>query len=295
MRFGITPIRVESITDVFDQGKGLAGFLNFRYSDMVIDAVERGYEHIEITMDLFQVLPIPVDDAEITRLKNIKKEYDITYSAHFPIWSIELSSPNKFIREASVQSLVSAFNTFKFLESDIDVYIIHPTGALTAELMNLDVPEKYKNVLISLFANFAIQGIKSLIKATKIDISKIAIENIEFPFEGTLDIIKKLKGSKLCIDTAHFLGGYSGNVDLVDIAEKYLDITSEIHLQDFNAGGGADHAALGTGKFPFEFLKIVQEFDFKGPINFELTFAQAKQSLGFIKKHLPEIKLPTIK
>ena len=138
-------------------------------------------------------------------------------------------------------------------------------------------------------------------KETRIDKTKIAIENIEYPFEGTLEIIKKLKGPKLLIDTAHFLGGYSGDKystgeALVEVAENYLDITSEIHLQDFATGQGADHAALGAGKgFPPKFLRVVKDYGFEGPLVFELTFEQAKQSLDFIKQNAPEISIPEIK
>ena len=109
-----------------------------------------------------------------------------------------------------------------------------------------------------------------------------------------MEIIRKLKGTRLCIDTAHFLGGYSGDVDLLEVTKQNLDITGEIHLQDFKAGEGADHAPLRKGEFPSEFLKIINEYNFQGPIVFELTFQEAKQSLEYIKKHTPEIEIPMI-
>ena len=150
MRFGITPLEVENITRVFDKEKGLDSFLNFHISDIILEAIERGYEHCEITLDLFQVLPIQVNIEEIDRLKNLKKEYDITYSAHFPIWSIELASPNKIIRAASIQSSIESFNIFKELEPDIDVFVIHPVGALIAELMKIDMKANYKQFILDI-------------------------------------------------------------------------------------------------------------------------------------------------
>ncbi|MHA1437630.1 MAG: TIM barrel protein [Promethearchaeota archaeon] len=296
MRIGITPIEVDNIVNVFKKNKGLSSFLDFHFSDVILEAAEKGYSHCEITLDIFQILPIPMNDDEIQKLKDIKKKYDITYSAHFPIWSIELASPNKFIRNASVESLVSSYKILKELKSQIELYVIHPTGAFVAEILKANIENKYKNIICNIFKNFAISSIKKLIQETKIDKNKIAIENIEFPFEETIDIIKKLKGPNLCIDTAHFLGGYSGNVDLIEITKKYLDITSEIHLQDYSDEGEADHAALGKGKkFPPEFLKIINDYNFKGPIVFELTFEQARESIQYIKDKYPEIKLPRIK
>ena len=300
LRYGITPIDEKNITSVFDKGKGIQSFLDLKFSDIVLDAAERGYKHCEITMDIFQILPIPINDEEIQKLKEIKKNYDLTYSAHFPIWSVDLSAPNKFIREASVESLIYAYNMFKSLERDIEVFVLHPTGALAEELLNLDIPETYLKIVTNLFSGFAIQGIKKIIKETRLDPSKIAIENIKFPFEGTLEIIKKIKGSGLCIDTAHFLGGYSGSKyseaeALTKVTQEHLDKTIEIHLQDYSDTGGFDHAALGTGKFPAEFIRVIQNYNFGGPIVFELNYEQAFNSLEFIKAKTPEIQIPEVK
>lgn len=296
MKFGITPFEGADFVDIYDPQKGLDSFTDFRFSDIIMKVIEKGYSHCEISLDLFQVLPIKNSEEEKSRLLNFKKEYDITFSAHFPLWSIELASPNKYIREGSIKSLIDSYNMFKFMEADIDIFILHPTGAFTAEFLKMDIPKNLKQFIINIFTGNAVDSIFKIIKETKIDKSKIAIENIEFPFEGTLDIIEKLKGPKLCIDTAHFLGGFSGDVDLIEITKENLALTSEIHLQDFNEGGDADHGALGTGKnFPIEFLKIINEYDFKGPVVFELPFEKAYESVQFIKQKTPEIDLPIIK
>lgn len=296
MKFGITPFEGKDFIGVYDPEKGLDSFSDFRFSDVIMKVIEKGYSHCEISLDLFQVLPIKISEEEKSRLLDFKKKYDITFSAHFPLWSVELASPNKHIREGSIKSLIDSYNMFKFMEADIDIFILHPTGAFTADFLEMDIPKNMKQFIIDIFTGYAIDSIKKIIKETKIDKSKIAIENIEFPFEGTLDIIEKLKGPKLCIDTAHFLGGYSGDVDLIEITKQNLDLTSEIHLQDFNKGGDADHGALGTGKnFPIEFLKIIHEYDFKGPVVFELPFEMAYKSIQFIKQKTPEIDLPVIK
>ena len=296
MKFGITPLEGSDFINIYDPQKGLDSFTDFLFSDMIMKVIDHGYEHCEISLDLFQVLPIKINDDEKSRLLNFKKKYDFTFSAHFPLWSIELASPNKHIREGSIKSLIDSYNMFKFMEADIDVFILHPTGEFIADFLKMDIPKNLKQVIINIFTGYALDSIKKIIRETKIDKSKIAIENIEFPFEGTLDIIEKLKGPKLCIDTAHFLGGFSGDVDLIEITKENLALTSEIHLQDFNEGGDADHGALGTGKnFPIEFLKIINEYDFKGPVVFELPFEKAYESVQFIKQKTPEIDLPEIK
>jgi sugar phosphate isomerase/epimerase len=297
MRFGITPLEAESFKKIFKPEMG--GFINFsevHFSDIILNVIESGFQHCEISLDLFEILPIEIDSEEKKRIKNLKKEFDITFSAHFPIYSVELSSPNKFIREASVQSCIDSFNKFKFLEPDIEVFVIHPTGSFTASIGVLGLDSKASELVYQILTNYAIQSVKKIIKETKLPIQKIAIENIEYPFKKTIEIINQLKGTKLCIDTAHFLGGFSGDIDLIEITNKYLDITSEIHLQDYSDDyPSPDHVALGRGKnFPIEFLRIINKYNFKGPIVFELGYKQAIESLEFIKKHTPEIKVPVV-
>ena len=300
MKFGIMPLSfvqiIKVITESILEGRGIEGLSSYRYSEIIKSAAEAGYEHCEITLDYYQAFPISINNEEIKAFKNIKKEYDISYSAHFPIVSIDPASPNQFIREGSVKALVDSYSIFKQLEDDIDVFVLHPSGETVAELLGgiISNPEVY-HYATDFFADYAIQSIKEFINETGIDRNKIAIENIIFPFEGTMKIIEKLN-TKLCIDTAHFLAGYSGNVDLIEITEKYLEITSEIHLQGYTDQGTSDHCALGEGKnFPNEFLKLIHNYDFKGPIVFELLWEEARKSLEYIKKHVPEIKVPEIK
>ena len=297
MKFGITPLDGEYLVKSFNISKGFIDFSAFRFSDLILSVIESGFRHCEISLELFQILPIEINKEEEKRIINIQKEYDFTFSAHFPIYSVELSSPNKFIREASVQSCIDSFNQFRFLEENIEVFVIHPTGSFTASIQKLGLDSKAMELIYHILTNYAIQSVKKIIKTTKIPKSKIAIENIEYPFEKTIEIIDKLKGTKLCIDTAHFLGGFSGDVDLIEITESYLDITSEIHLQDYSDNyPSPDHVALGRGNnFPIKFLKMIHEYDFKGPIIFELGLNQAIESFEFIKKHAPEIKIPKIK
>jgi len=297
MRFGITPLDGEYLVKSLNFDKGLVDFSDFRFSELILDVINSGFRHCEISLDLFQILPIEINNEEQIKIKKIQKEYDFTFSAHFPIYSVELSSPNKFIREASVQSCIDSYNKFRFLEENIEVFVIHPTGSFTASIGVLGLDSKTNELIYHILTNYAIQSVKKVINTTKIPKSKIAIENIEFPFERTVEIIEKLKDTRLCIDTAHFLGGFSGDVDLIEITEKYLDITSEIHLQDYSDDyPSPDHVALGRGTtFPIKFLKMIHEFDFKGPIVFELGLNQVFESLEYIKKHVPEIIVPEIK
>jgi len=295
MRFGISPLSYDLIIDGVLKEKGLKGLSEFHFSDVVEGVAAAGYQHCEIQLDLFQVFPIQINQREIEKLKKIKNQYGITYSAHFPFLSIDIAGPNKFIREGSVQSLINAYNSLKQMESDIDVFVLHPSGETVKEVLEFIISPEIRFIVTELLAENSIQSIKKLIKETKINTNKIAIENVEFPFDATIKIIKKLN-SKLCLDTAHLLGGLSGNFDLLDIVKDYLDLTSEVHLQDYSDKPTSEHGALGTGRnFPPEFLKLINQNNFKGPIVFELLDEEAILSIEYIKKHAPEIKVPEIK
>jgi len=296
MRFGISPFTLELMINEVLKKKGLEGMSDFQFSDVVKGVAEAGFKHCEISLDVFQVFPILTIDAEIKKLIEIKEKYDITYSAHFPFLTIELASPNKFIREGSVKSIVDAYNSFIELEDDIDVFVLHPTGEFIADAMDFIMDPEIYPLATSLFIDFSIQSIKEIIKKTGIDRNKIAIENLEFPFGATIKIVEKLK-TKLCIDTAHILAGFSGDCDLMDITKNYLDITSEIHLQDHDENNKlSDHSALGTGKsFPPEFLELIRLKNFDGPIVFELPKGDILLSLEYIKKNAPQIIIPDIR
>jgi len=296
MRFGISPLSLGLIIDKVLKEKGINGLSQFRLSELVEGVAKAGYNHCEISLDFFQIFPIPITNEEIERLKNLKQDYDLSYSAHLPFISIELASPNKFIREASIRSIIDAYNSFIQLKDDIDVYVLHPTGEFMADAMKFITDPGIYPIAIKLFTETAIKSIKEIIDKSGIDRNKIAIENVEFPLDAIIKMVKKLN-TKLCIDTAHVLAGFSGKCDLLEIAEKYFDITGEIHLQDYDDESLlSDHCALGTGKnFPPEFLNLVHQKDFKGPIVFELSREDIMTSIEYIKKNAPRIEIPNIK
>jgi sugar phosphate isomerase/epimerase len=295
MRFGVSPLSLEFMINRVIKKQGVEGLSKFRLSELVEEIAKEGFKHCEISLDLFQILPIQITDEEIEKLKKIKQRYNVSYSAHLPFSSIELACPNKFIREASIRSIIDAYESFINLEDDIEMYVLHPTGEFITDAMNLLTDPVISPIVRNIFTETAIQSVKEIISKTGIDRNKIAIETIEFPLEATIKIVNELD-TKLCIDTAHLLGGFSGDYDLLEIAAEYLDITGEIHLQDYNDENVlADHCALGMGKnFPPEFLNLIHQKDFKGPIVFELPRKDIITSIEYIKNNAHQIQVPNI-
>jgi sugar phosphate isomerase/epimerase len=146
-----------------------------------------------------------------------------------------------------------------------------------------------------LFVNFAIQSIQKFIEETGVESQKIVIENIEFPLEGTIKIIRELN-TKFCLDTAHLLGGFSGKHDLLEVAKNYFDLLCEIHLQDYIDNPLADHGILGAGEhFPSDFINFIHDNNFQGPCVFELTREEAYESVRYLKNHPSKVNIPDIK
>jgi len=88
LRFGIQPVSFHS---VIGQMKDSRNVLKFDFTKIVIDAVKRGYRHIELTLDMHYVLPEVFQKKDIENLIEIKEEHNISYSVHLPLWSIEPS------------------------------------------------------------------------------------------------------------------------------------------------------------------------------------------------------------
>lgn len=296
MRIGVAPLDIDLVVNHVLTEKGLAGLSKFHFSDVIEGVAKAGFNHCEITLDMFQVFPISIDGKEIEKLLQIKRDYDITYSAHMPLLSVEVAGPNKYIRDGSIIALIESFNSIADLEKEIEMFVVHPSGETVADILKYIQNPELRKTAVDLFVNYSRESIGKFIDETGVKRTKIAIENVEFPLDATLKIVDELD-TNFCLDTAHLLGNFSGEYDLIEIAEKYLDLTGEIHLQDFNDEDPfTDHSALGRGKtFPPEFLKILNQKDFKGPVVFELPRKDALISVEYIRKNEPYLNLPDIK
>ena len=288
-RFGFLPASWSLILREAQKNGGI----DFSNIDLVAAAkpmLDFGFKHMEITLDVYYALPGVITEETVKRFLEVKEQKDVSISVHLPLWSLEPSSFNEHIREASVTSIIE---TIRLVETiNPEVYVLHATGPLAAEYSRLQFPEKYKKMILQYMNGFAAESVEEIISSTEIDPEKLAIENIEFPFELTREIIEEYETS-MCFDTGHLLAGYSGNYDFMDFFKKHYELIREIHLHDAyrevkgNTVVVKDHIPLGTGKLPIrDFVDYLKEKNFKGPIVFELDYEEAKQSLEYIKKFI---------
>ena len=295
MRFGITPLELANVIEIAKSG-GALDFGRFNFADILRATHRQGFSLMELSMDVRYVLPGGLTEKTVEQIRAVKEELDLTFTAHLPLWAIELACPNEYIRQASVDCLVDAVNLVKPLEPE--VYVVHATGSLATEFSRLKLPKLFKGIITDYFVAVAEKSIREILKRTNIPSRRIALENVEFPFDVTWRIAERLDTS-ICLDTGHLISGQSGSTHTLDFIDRYYDRLAEIHLHDgyyhkLEEGffKRVDHIALGKGHLTTTaLLTELQERDYKGAIIFELTMKEAQESLRFIRKHLPKLHI----
>ncbi len=282
--FGNRPFEFSDFFSLFQDGQFDMSKLN--YVQIVEKNIDSGFKHIEITGDLIYVLPGILSPETISRLIELKQEKNISYSVHLPLWGIEPAAFSPHIRKASVDSFVDVIEITKALEPLC--WVLHPTGALTVEFMNMGLPEFAKGIMMHQFTSYAANTIKETLERTNIPSRKLAVENIEYPFELMYPIIQQMDLS-ICFDTGHLLAGFSGQISVMEFIDKYYDRIIELHLHD-GKFPRIDHKPLGEYDLPVrELLLKLLEKNFAGPLVYELNLQEAIQSMDYIKNNIPEV------
>jgi len=265
---------------------GELDFANLNYIDVMMKSVNTGFKHIEITGDLPDTIPGILTPEKIDELVNIKKKENISYSVHLPLWAMEPATFSSRIREGSIQAFVDCIELTQPL--DPLCWVIHPTGALTVEFMNMDLPEFAMGIVIQQFRNHAENALKEVLKQTNIHPRKLAVENIEFPFEAIEPVIKE-HNLGICFDTGHLMAGFSGEITTMNFVKKYYEHIVELHLHD-GKSPRIDHKPLGTQELPVkELLTFLNNKNFSGPLVYELSLAEAKDSMQYLQKNVSEV------
>ncbi len=295
LRFGQTAMEFEATAQriIVD---GIPDFSRVDAVDVVRDCVQEGFSVVELTLDAQHIIPNLFTPESINRLVDLKDELGHSYTAHLPFWSIELASFNEHVRKGCIESTIESIELTKPLNPE--AYVLHTTGDLGAYVSSLNYGGSVVQLLCTLLAGYAATSVEEIISRTEIDPRKLAIENVEFPFDIMRPVIDDLDVS-ICFDTAHLLSEMSGTESIMDFYQAHKDRITEIHLQDGTitrydgAVAREDHIALGRGimgdEVLREFLLALIKDDFDGPVIFELTKQETRESLDRIKKVVPEV------
>lgn len=290
MRFGIMAMQIETM---IQPGKSLPemmmSVMRFDHTRMVRQVMKQGFPLIELSADMKMLHPSVYSEETMNKLLDLKKKTGLSYTVHLPFWSIELSTPQSEVRDACIQTTVEAIETTLPLEPE--AYVLHATGKMAAEFYCMNIADAARPYLLRHFQGHARDSVKRILRQSGLDPRRLAIENIDFPFDLTLEIAEDLNTS-FCLDVGHALAGYSGPIDLFDALDAALPCLAEVHLHDSPWQGpnhilqdGLDHQALGRGDLDVTgFLTRLEDSGFDGPIVFELTIAEAHESLKVIEQ-----------
>jgi len=282
LRLGATALSLEGVIEGLELGDGA---VLFDYAKLVRNTVESGFKHVELSTDLYYILPASFSKESVEEWVSMRNK-GVTFSVHLPIWSVELDSPVEDIRKASVNAVVRPVEILEDLKPL--AYVLHVAGPLAAEVNRMMISQNYKELFFHVLAQNASRSVKQIVSCVSdigVDSRRIALESIEFPFSKTLEIAEAFDTS-ICIDTGHILAGYSGEIGV----EKAIELSSrrllEIHLHDaYRRREGEriivrDHLPLGAGDLNVKSLfESLGKAGFRGPIVFELGLRDAKSSL----------------
>lgn len=287
LRFGIRPFEFEDFFRMIEQGK--LDISRVSYVEVARASLQDSFKHFEVTADLAYVLPGLLSAGVIDEITDFKMKNGYSCSVHLPLWSIELASPNNYTRNASIDCLVEAIELTKSL--DPICWVIHATGALVSEFIRemQHIPRFATDFMNNQFVTTAQDSLEQIIDRTNLSPRKLAVENVEFPFQAMEECIETLNLS-VCFDTGHLLAGYSGEWEngVFDFFETYNDRIIELHLHD-GRKPRIDHKTLGRYDLPVRDLLLhLIGSNFSGPIVFELSLEEVKESMAYIKENVPE-------
>lgn len=178
-----------------------------------------------------QIIP----NVEIKELKKLSNDYEVNYNIHLPV-DIFLGDKDEEIRFKGISIVKKTIELT--LPLNPSQYILH-----FEQRDKLNRKEDIKSWETNLG-----ESLNEII-CDGIDPSKIAIENLKYPFEWIQDLIKKFE-LYICIDIGHIL---LYKYDLNLFFKKYLDKTSVIHLH--GCENGIDH--LGIDRISESILDLI--------------------------------------
>lgn len=300
LRFGIELMQPDLLMQhVLRQGAHPA---DMRPTELAVDVsalVERvadlGFNPIELNPDLMIFFPQCFNLPSVERLRALKESRGLNYTLHLPLWSVDPSTPVQPVRQGSLDALVDGVLRMAPLEPE--VYVVHATGALAAEFGHMTALEPVRPLVTRLFQEQARRSMKRLLERTGLPPQLLAVENVEFPLELTLELAEEFDLS-VCLDTGHVLAGYSGELTIKEALERTLPRLVEVHLHDAYSRSSpdgslriADHLPLGKGDLVVEwFLGQLEGVEFRGPVIFELTVTEALASLEVIRSRCPDLQ-----
>ena len=206
------------------------------------------------------------DEVELRNLMNFSLKGEVSFNVHFPI-DIFLGDKDEEVRLRGI-SIVNKV-TERTLCLKPSLYTLHFDVRDKNGREETDVEAWRRRILRS----------AEEMKERGIELQRISIETLSYPFEWIEDIIKKF-GFSICLDIGHML---LYELDIQSYLKKYLPQTSIIHLHGME--NGVDHLGIDrlNGKMLHLILSELQSFT--GVLSIEVfSFGDLRNSLEVLEQ-----------
>lgn len=243
------------------------GCTSYVYPDDILPNVRKMapvVDDIEIVLFESEELSSFPNKETIIELAELSKEYDITYTIHFPTdlkaGSENIEERNKFINQVKrVINLTGPLDPYGFILHLEGIHLkgVHLKGVEPDALEQRK--KKWRQACIEVCRNIA--------EIPQLDCMKVCVENLNYPVEWHIDLVEQY-GFSLCLDIGH-LWLYNV-VNWSELLRKYLPKTRIIHLHGVSYG--RDHISLKNSRLSdIEILfGIIGESNYKKVISLEV-------------------------
>lgn len=208
------------------------GCTSYVYPDDILPNIRKMapiVDDVEIVLFQSEEFSSFPDADTITELARLSKEYDITYTIHFPIdkkaGSIDESERFQFFDQVrKIIELTRPLNPYG--------YILHLEG-IEFSASKQDIV-KWRHACSGICENIAV--------IPELDCKKICIENLYYPIEWHMDLVKK-HGFSLCCDVGHL---WQVELNWKVLIKNFLPNIRIIHLH--GVSDVKDHISLKNSK-----------------------------------------------
>ncbi len=220
------------------------GCTSYVYPDNILPNVQKMAPIVDdIELILFEsddISNLP-DKKVVTELKNIAKDYNITYTVHFPI-DKDAGSQNQNERIKVYQQINKIVDLTQVLNPY--AYLLHLQG-----ISNDSTKQE-----INIWNGFCYEICEKITLIDDITPEKICIENLKYPLEWHMNIINQF-GFSLCLDTGHL---WLNCTNWEEIFAQNIHNTRVLHLHGVNEG--VDHISLNKNEIEdlVKVLKIIK-------------------------------------
>lgn len=219
----------------------LLGCTSLTYPDKdLVENLKQVPDHfnsIEITLEYPRTLPL--QPKTIDQIRALQEQQGWSITIHLPL-SLQMTSPNPYMQDASLRTLEQAFSAVARLEPL--AYVLHVTPFFNTGGTPLG------RVFETTLHQERMEATRSTLDRLRniIDPQMIAVENLFHNLVFLEDVIRQYDYG-VCMDTGHLL---LNQADVYLFYEKHKRRIKVIHLHD--VVGGKDHQQLGQGESGFD-------------------------------------------